>query len=85
MPNLLDSTQFNTAPQQNTQVPMDLQQMIQFARQNPQAFEEQIRQTNPQAYQQALQMRNSFSPRDAILQIARAKGINPNILRMFGI
>ena len=82
MPNLLDSAQFN--PVQND-VSLDLQKMIQYARQNPQAFEEQIRRTNPQAYQQAMQMRNNFSPREAIMQIARSKGINPNVLRMFGL
>ena len=82
MANLLDSTQFN--PVQND-VSFDLQKMIQYARQNPQAFEEQIRRTNPQAYQQAMQMRNNFSPREAIMQIARSKGINPNVLKMFGL
>lgn len=85
MPNLLDNAQFNSVPQQNTQVPADFQQMAQYAMQNPRAFEEQLRQTNPQAYQQAMQLRNNFNPRDALAYIARARGINPNVLRMFGL
>ena len=54
------------------------------ARQNPQAFEENVRRTNPQAYQQAMQLRNAFAnPQQAVMQIAQQKGINPNIIRLF--
>ena len=63
----------------------DLSQLIQQARQNPQAFEEQIKRNNPQAYQQAMQIRNSANPQAIVMQMAQARGINPNILRMLGI
>ena len=60
-------------------------QMLQQARQNPQAFEEQIKRTNPAAYQQAMQIRNSPNAQAIVKQMAQAKGINPNILAMLGI
>lgn len=63
----------------------DLQILLQQARQNPQAFEEHLKRTNPQAYQQAMQIRNSPNPQAVIKQMAQAKGINPNILKMLGI
>ena len=55
------------------------------ARQNPQQFEEYMRRSNPQAYQQACQIRNCSNPRQVILQLAQSRGVNPNILSMFGI
>lgn len=82
MGNPMDNIPFRNAPQP-TQDNMML--MIQRAQQNPALFEEQMRQTNPQAYQQACQIRNSANPREAILQLAQSRGMNPNILKMFGI
>lgn len=82
------SSPFNSVPMMPVGQNMmsgDLSQLVQQARQNPQAFEEQIRRTNPQAYQQALQIRNSANPQAIIMQMAQARGINPNILRMLGI
>ena len=78
----MDNIPFKNAvqPTQN-----DIMTVIQKAQQNPALFEEQIRQTNPQAYQQACQIRNSANPREAILQLAQSRGMNPNILKMFGI
>lgn len=79
----MDKFQFNSfnSPQQDPFVTA-----LQQARQNPKAFEENIRKTNPQAYQQAMQIRNSFAnPQQAIMQMAQQKGINPNILKMFDI
>ena len=59
------------------------------ARQNPQLFEEQLRQSNPQAYRQAYrqacEIRNSANPREAIIQMARSRGINPDVLKTFGL
>ena len=65
--------------------PADLNTILQQARQNPQAFEELIRQNNPQAYQQALQIRNNPNAKAIVRQMAQAKGINPNVLRMLGL
>ena len=65
--------------------PMDINSLIQQARQNPQAFEDYIKRVNPQGYQQALQIRNSPNPQAIIRQMAQSRGINPNIFQMLGI
>lgn len=83
MANLMDNTPFSSAPHN---VPtQDLNTLIQQAKQNPKAFEDYVRQNNPQAYQQALQIRNSANPQAMIMQMAKQKNVNPNILRMLGI
>ena len=84
MPNLMDNAPFHVQPQTVDPV-QALQQALQQARQNPAAFEEQLRRTNPQAYQQAMQIRNSGNPQAAIMQMLQARGINPNVLHMLGI
>ena len=80
MPNLMDSTHYNSGamPQQN------IEELINKIRQNPVAFEDYVRNNNPQAYQMALQLRNSPNPQAVVMQMAQARGLNPNILRMFG-
>ena len=75
---LMDSVPFQTSPQ-------NLEQLVQRIRQNPTAFEEQIKKNNPQAYQMALQIRNSQNPQAIIMQMVQQKGLNPNILSMFGL
>ena len=56
------------------------------ARQNPRAFEEQVRRNNPQAYQRALQLRNSISnPQEVVLQMLQQRGINPGIINMINL
>lgn len=84
MNNPMDRFQFSQTgmaqPLQNTP---DLAQMLNQARRDPRAFEEQFKRNNPQAYQQAVQLRNTFAnPQQAVMQLAQQKGINPNILRM---
>lgn len=85
MPNLMDSSQYvyggtvQNAPSQN------IEELVNQIRQNPSAFEDYVRNTNPQAYQMALQLRNSPNPQAMVMQMAQAKGLNPNILRMFGL
>lgn len=78
------SNPFNRVPFKSVNQP-DLTQIVQQARQNPQAFEEHIKRTNPAAYQQAMQIRNSANPQAVIMQMAQAKGINPSVLQMLGI
>lgn len=75
---LMDRTPFNNSPQ-------NVEQLVQRIRQNPQAFEEQLKQTNPQAYQMALNIRNSQNPQAVIMQMVQQRGLNPNILNMFGL
>lgn len=79
MSNPMDKA-FGNIPNQQS-----IETLIQQIRQNPQAFEEHIRNSNPQAYQQALQIRNSQNPQAIIMQMMQSRGINPNILRMLGI
>ena len=76
--NLMDRTPFNNSPQ-------NLEQLVQRIKQNPGAFEEQIKRTNPQAYQMALQIRNSQNPQAIIMQMMQQKGFNPSILNMLGL
>lgn len=61
------------------------QTMLQQVSQNPKAFEEQLRMSNPQAYQRAMQIRNSSNPRAMLIELAKSRGVNPNILKMFGL
>lgn len=88
MANPMDNFQFN-APSQTCSLapglPCDLGDLIQQARQNPQAFEDKIRQTNPEAYQRAMQIRNSGNPRQFVMQMLQSRGINPNVLKMLGL
>lgn len=84
MPNLMDNTPFQDAPHCDGNG-CDIVQQIQQIKQNPQAFEEHVRRTNPQAYEQALRIRNSANPQAIAMNLARQKGINPNILRMLGL
>ena len=83
MSNLMDRANYNMAPVQNNVQNIDT--LVDQIRQNPAAFEEYIRTTNPQAYQMALQVRNMPNPKAMVAQMAQARGVNPNILRMFGI
>jgi hypothetical protein len=62
-----------------------MEQLIQQIKQNPAAFEEQIKRNNPQAYQMALQIRGSQNPQAVIMQMMQQKGFNPNILSMLGL
>lgn len=81
MSNLMDNTPFNS----NVPNQYNVEMLIQQIKQNPQAFEEQVRRNNPQAYQMALQIRNSSNPQAIIMQMMQAKGFNPNILNMLGL
>lgn len=64
----------------------NLAQMLNQAKRDPVAFEEQFKRNNPQAYQQAVQLRNMFAnPQQAVMQLAQQKGINPNILQMLDL
>lgn len=89
MANQFDDLPFNDFCQNTGQsipsVPSNQQAMLQQIMQNPKAFEDHLKHSNPQAYQRAMQIRNSGNPRAAILEMARAQGLNPSILKMFGL
>lgn len=80
MANPMDKVPFAGAPQQDLML-----DVLRQAQQNPSIFEEQIKRNNPKGYQMACQIRNSQNPREAILRLAQERGVNPNILKMFGI
>ena len=63
----------------------DFENMLRMAQNDPRSFEERMKRMNPQGYQLACQIRNSPNPRETILQLAQQRGINPNLLRMFGL
>lgn len=83
MANPFDNVGFSAVP--NSAPANDVTQLLMQAKQNPAAFEAHIKATNPQAYQRALQIRNSGNPQAMIMEMAKARGINPNMLRMLGI
>lgn len=85
MANLMDNTPFVNMAQPAQFQGQNLTDIIQQARQNPQAFEAFVRQTNPQAYEQAMRLRNTANPRALVTEMARSQGLAPNILRMFGL
>ena len=71
-----------TQPQFNNQ---NFLQMTQQIYQNPAGFEQLVKQQYPDVYNRAMQIRNSANPKQATLQMAQSLGVNPNILRMFGL
>jgi len=83
MANPFNSVPFAPVAQPSSQ--NNFTQIVQQAKQDPRAFEENLKRTNPAAYQQALQIRNSPNPQALIMQMAQARGISPDILRMLGI
>ena len=75
----MDNVPFANAPQDN------FENVLRMAQNDPRSFEERMKRMNPQGYQLACQIRNSPNPRETILQLAKQRGINPNLLRMFGL
>lgn len=76
----MDNIPFTSVPQND-----DIVSAIRHAQQDPLTFEENLKRNNPQAYQMACQIRNSSNPRQMMLQLAKSRGVNPNVLKMFGI
>lgn len=90
MNNPMDKFQFQSqsimTPNQAQYQSPNIFDIVNQAKQNPKAFEEQFRKNNPQAYQRALNIRNSFNnPQEIVLQMAQQRGINPNIIKMFNL
>ena len=86
MSNQMDNSSYNVVNPSNSGIPSDFRNVFQNAMQNPSQFESMFKNSNPQAYDMAMQLRNSSNPRDAIIRMAQAKGINPAMLmQMLGI
>lgn len=86
MANLMDNIPFTSQNiPYNSPPTNDIYSLIQRARQDPQGFEQMVAQMNPQAYQQALAIRNSQNPRAIVMEMARTRGVPPDILNLLGI
>lgn len=86
MPNLMDNIRFTAAvPATNTPNNQNIFDIIQRAKNDPLGFEEMVKQVNPEGYKRAMQIRNCANPRAAAIEIARAQGVDPNILSMLGL
>ena len=82
MANLMDQVQFTPSAHNSNETIFDL---IQRAKQDPLGFEEMVKKRNPEGYQRAVQIRNCANPKAMTLEMARAQGVDPNILGMLGL
>ena len=91
MLNPLDNLQFNRVQNNNSScsfapnMPCDLKDIIQKARQNPQWLEQEVQRINPQGYQMALRIRQSNNPMAMVMQMAQANGVHPSVLQYLGL
>lgn len=86
MPNPMDRVQFTPAvPNNSAPANENIFDVIKRAQQDPLGFEEMVKQMNPEGYQRALQIRNCANPKAMAVEMARAQGVDPNILRMLGL
>lgn len=79
----MDNVKFTSVGPTNNQG--NIFDVIQKAKQDPLGFEEMVKQMNPEGYQRALQIRNCANPRAMAIEMARAQGVDPNILSMLGL
>lgn len=86
MANLMDNTHFAQAhPQQSLSQPPNIIEMFQQAQRDPLGFEETVKQRNPEGYKRAMLIRNCANPKAMVLEMAKARGIDPNIISMLGL
>lgn len=86
MPNLMDSAVFTpSVPQNNAPANENIFDVIKRAQQDPLGFEEAVKKMNPEGYQRAVQIRNCTNPKAMAIEMARAQGVDPNILSMLGL
>lgn len=87
MASLMANAQFApvnvAAPRQ--QQPENIYDIIRRAQQDPLGFEEMVKRVNPEGYQRAVQIKNCANPKAMVIEMARAQGIDPNILHMLGL
>lgn len=86
MANLMDNVRFTpSVPHNNAPTNENIFDIIKRAQEDPLGFEEMVKRTNPEGYQRAVQIRNCTNPKAIALEMARAQGIDPNILSMLGL
>lgn len=85
MPNLMDNTMFHSCTPNVAANNDSVFDIIRRAQQDPLGFEEMVKRTNPEGYRWATQVRNCANPKAMAMEMARAQGIDPNILSMLGL
>ena len=86
MANLMDNVRFTpSVPRNNAPANENIFDVIKRAQEDPLGFKEMVKQLNPEGYQRALQIRNCANPKAMALEMAKAQGVDPNILRMLGL
>lgn len=86
MPNLMDTVQFSPSiPHNNAPANENIFDVIKRAQSDPLGFEEMVKQRNPEGYRRAVNIRNSANPKAIVMEMARAQGVDPNILSMLGL
>lgn len=85
MPNLMDQTPFSPSiPHNNAPANENIYDVIQRAKNDPLGLEEMVKRTNPEGYAQIMRIRNSTNPKAIALEMAKAQGVDPNILKILG-
>ena len=86
MANLMDNARFTpSVPRNNAPANENIFDVIKRAQEDPLGFEEMIKRTNPVGYQRAVQIRNCANPKAMVMEMAKAQGVDPNILGMLGL
>ena len=62
----------------------DIVQQFRMAMSNPKQFTDYFAKNNPQAYQYAMQLANNSNPRQLVLQMLKARGLNPGMFNLPG-
>lgn len=85
MPNLMDRAPFSTSVRHDVaSTNENIYDVIQRAKSDPLGLEEMVKRTNPEGYAQIMRIRNSTNPKAIALEMAKAQGVDPNILKMLG-
>ncbi len=86
MPNPMDNVRFySSVPQSTAPANENIFDIIKRAQEDPLGFEEMVKRMNPEGYQRAVQIRNCANPKAMAIEMARAQGVDPNILGMLGL
>lgn len=86
MTNPMDNVRFySSVPQSAAPANESIFDIIKRAQEDPLGFEEMVKRMNPEGYQRAVQIRNCANPKAMVIEMARAQGVDPNILGMLGL
>lgn len=86
MANLMDNARFTpSVPRNNVSTNENIYDIIKRAQEDPLGLEETVKRINPEGYRRVMQIRNCANPRAIAIEMARAQGVDPNILGMLGL